>query len=113
MARRDLSGERRELIAAVKAAVSIEELARLQCGELRRQGAPGRWMARCPFHEDHGPSLSIDGEQGLFHCFGCGAGGDVIRWVELAGDVGFNGAVELLAIRGGVELPSWWARGRP
>lgn len=37
----------------------------------------------CPFHEDTHPSLSIDLERGLFHCFACGAGGDVIRFVEL------------------------------
>jgi hypothetical protein len=37
----------------------------------------------CPFHEDTNPSLSIDLERGLFHCFACGVSGDIIRFVEL------------------------------
>ncbi len=61
-------------------------------------------MAVCPFHQEKTPSLSIDRERGLYHCFGCGKGGDVFQWVQETQTVDFAGAVELLARRAGVTL---------
>jgi DNA primase len=48
--------------------------------DLRRQGA--RWVGLCPFHEERTPSFSVDAQEKLYHCFGCGVGGDVIKFVE-------------------------------
>ncbi len=70
--------------------------------DLRRQGA--RWVGLCPFHEERTPSFSVEPTEKLYHCFGCGVGGDVIKFVEEKEGVGFGEAVELLADRYGVEL---------
>jgi DNA primase len=70
--------------------------------DLRRQGA--RWVGLCPFHEERTPSFSVDAGEKLYHCFGCGVGGDVIKFVEEKEGLGFAEAVELLADRYGVEL---------
>ncbi|HSS34277.1 MAG TPA: DNA primase [Solirubrobacterales bacterium] len=70
--------------------------------DLRRQGA--RWVGLCPFHEERTPSFSVDAQEKLYHCFGCGVGGDVIKFVEEKEGLGFAEAVEILADRYGVEL---------
>jgi DNA primase len=70
--------------------------------DLRRQGA--RWVGLCPFHEERTPSFSVEPTEKLYHCFGCGVGGDVIKFIEEKEGVGFGEAVELLADRYGVEL---------
>ncbi len=70
--------------------------------DLRRQGA--RWVGLCPFHEERTPSFSVDAGEKLYHCFGCGVGGDMIKFVEEKEGLGFAEAVELLADRYGVEL---------
>ena len=70
--------------------------------DLRRQGV--RWVGLCPFHDERTPSFSVDGQEKLYHCFGCGVGGDVIKFVEEKDGLGFAEAVELLADRYGVEL---------
>jgi DNA primase len=70
--------------------------------DLRRQGA--RWVGLCPFHDERTPSFSVDAQDKLYHCFGCGVGGDVIKFVEEKEGLGFADAVELLADRYGVEL---------
>ncbi len=70
--------------------------------DLRRQGA--RMVGLCPFHEERTPSFSVDPQEKLYHCFGCGVGGDVIKFVEEKEGLGFSDAVEMLADRYGVEL---------
>ncbi len=70
--------------------------------DLRRQGT--RWVGLCPFHEERTPSFSVDASEKLYHCFGCGVGGDTIKFVEEKEGLGFSEAVELLAERYGVEL---------
>ncbi len=70
--------------------------------DLRRQGA--RMVGLCPFHEERTPSFSVDPQEKLYHCFGCGVGGDVIKFVEEKDGLGFADAVEMLADRFGVEL---------
>jgi DNA primase len=70
--------------------------------DLRRQGA--RWTGLCPFHDERTPSFSVEPQEKLYHCFGCGVGGDVIKFVEEKEGMGFAEAVELLADRYGVEL---------
>jgi DNA primase len=70
--------------------------------DLRRQGA--RWVGLCPFHEERTPSFSVDAQEKLYHCFGCGVGGDTIKFVQEKEGLGFAEAVELLAERYGVEL---------
>jgi len=56
----------------------------------------GRWMGLCPLHGDHKPSFLVDSNKDLFYCYGCGRGGDVIRFAELYHQVRFSQAVALL-----------------
>jgi DNA primase len=56
----------------------------------------GRWMGLCPLHEDHKPSFLVDSSKSLFYCYGCGRGGDVIRFAELYHQVTFPQALALL-----------------
>src|SRR5206468_9648079 len=69
---------------------------------LRRAGA--RWTGRCPFHEERTPSFSVNPQEKLYYCFGCGAGGDVIKFVRETEQLDFAGAVEWLAERFRVPL---------
>jgi DNA primase len=85
----------------VKQAVDIVEVISAHT-DLRRQGT--RWVGLCPFHEERTPSFSVDAQEKLYHCFGCGVGGDTIKFVEEKEGLGFAEAVELLAERYGVEL---------
>jgi DNA primase len=70
---------------------------------LRKSGAT--WKGLCPFHGEKTPSFHVNGEKGFFHCFGCGLGGDVIKFVELHDKVTFPEAVRQLAARAGLPVP--------
>ena len=70
---------------------------------LRKTGAT--WKGLCPFHGEKTPSFHVNREKGFFHCFGCGVGGDVIKFVELHEKVGFTEAVRMLAARFGLAVP--------
>jgi DNA primase len=70
--------------------------------DLRRVGS--RWVGLCPFHEERTPSFSVNAEQGLYHCFGCGEGGDAISFLRETEQLDFSEAVEMLAERYNVEL---------
>lgn len=59
----------------------------------------------CPFHSEKTPSFMVNEEKQIFHCFGCGEGGDVFTFLMKAGQVSFPQAVEALAKRYGVKLP--------
>jgi DNA primase len=62
------------------------------------------FMAVCPFHEEKTPSMSVDRARGLYHCFGCGKGGDVFSFVQETQGVDFADALEMLARRAGITL---------
>lgn len=70
---------------------------------LRRSGAT--WKGLCPFHAEKTPSFHVNREKGFFHCFGCGVGGDVFKFVGLQEGVSFGEAVTQLAQRFGMPLP--------
>jgi len=61
-----------------------------------RRLSRGRWMGLCPLHDDHQPSFLMDPHKNLFYCYGCGRGGDVIRFAELYHQVQFPQALALL-----------------
>jgi DNA primase len=90
-----------ESLERVKQAADIVEVISAHT-DLRRQGS--RWVGLCPFHEERTPSFSVDAQEKLYHCFGCGVGGDTIKFIEEKEGLGFAEAVELLAERYGVEL---------
>jgi DNA primase len=76
---------------------------------LRKAGA--KYKGLCPFHGEKTPSFSVDKEKGFFHCFGCGVGGDVFKYVELQEKVGFGEALRILANRFGIPIPELEAGG--
>src|SRR4051794_31661630 len=86
----------------VRDAVDFEELVGARV-ELRRSGTR-RLSGLCPFHDERTPSFGIDPVEKLYHCFGCGVGGDVFSFVMETEGLDFGGALESLAARYGVEL---------
>lgn len=63
-----------------------------------------RRLALCPFHKEKTPSFSVDSDSGLFYCFGCHKGGDVIKFIEEIERCSFEEAISILARKAGVEL---------
>jgi len=63
------------------------------------------WKGLCPFHQEKSPSFNVRQEPALFHCFGCGEGGDVFKFLMLRERTSFPETVELLARRFGVPVP--------
>src|SRR3954447_10051341 len=86
----------------VRDAIDFAELVGART-ELKRAGA-NRLQGLCPFHEERTPSFGIDPTEKLYHCFGCGKGGDVFSFVMETEGLDFQGAMEALADRYGVEL---------
>src|SRR4029079_12692099 len=70
---------------------------------LKRAGTTYKGL--CPFHSEKTPSFPVNPEKGFFHCFGCGQGGDVFKFLELHEKVGFQDAVKMLAQKFGLSLP--------
>lgn len=70
---------------------------------LRQAGAGFRGL--CPFHAEKTPSFHVNRDKGFFHCFGCGVGGDVLKFIELQEKLGFQDAVRHVAQRVGVQVP--------
>ncbi len=84
----------KERIESIKAGVDLAALVRAKGIQLKKNGKG--YFGLCPFHDDHNPSLSVNPINNLWQCFGCGAGGDVIRFVELFDQVPFPEAVNKL-----------------
>jgi DNA primase len=70
---------------------------------LKKMGAT--WKGLCPFHSEKTPSFHVNPEKGFFHCFGCGVGGNVFKFLELHEKIGFPDAVRMLAQKVGMSLP--------
>ncbi len=90
--------------ASVREAVAAADMVEVVSArtQLRRVGA--RYTGLCPFHEERTPSFSVNPQDKLFYCFGCGKGGDVITFVRETEQLDFAGAVEWLAERFRVAL---------
>jgi len=96
------------VLAQLRSAADIVQV----IGEHTRLKKAGRsWKGLCPFHNERTPSFTVDREKGLYHCFGCGAGGDVIHFVRQMDRLDFPEAVESLASRFGVSIPRRAFRG--
>src|SRR5262245_30775745 len=70
---------------------------------LRKAGSVFKGL--CPFHAEKTPSFQVNPDKGFFYCFGCQAGGDVFKFLELHEKVAFPDAVRMLAQKFGVSLP--------
>jgi DNA primase len=93
---------RREDVDHVREATRVDEVV----GEhvTLKSGGVGSLKGLCPFHDEKTPSFHVRPQVGLYHCFGCGKGGDVISFVQEVDHLGFTEAVELLAARLGYQL---------
>jgi len=69
---------------------------------LKRKGR--EMIGLCPFHEDHKPSMNVSPTKQIFKCFACGAGGDVLKFIQMREGLTFAQAVERLAERAGIQL---------
>ena len=71
---------------------------------LKRTGR--NYMGLCPFHKEKSGSFCVSPDKQIFHCFGCGVGGNVFHFISKIENLNFKEAVEFLASRAGIELPT-------
>jgi DNA primase len=91
-----------EILDQVRGAANIVEIVG-QYTALRQRGK--KYVGLCPFHAEKSPSFTVDSEKGLYHCFGCGVGGDVFTLVMEKENLSFPEAVAHLAERYHIPLP--------
>ena len=71
---------------------------------LKRSGR--NFLGLCPFHKEKSPSFSVSPDKQIFHCFGCGIGGDIITFICKIENVNYKEAIEILAEKAGIPLPT-------
>jgi DNA primase len=72
---------------------------------LKRVGATGRYLGLCPFHQEKTPSFNVNQSRQFYKCFGCGAGGDALKFVMEVEGFTFPEALKMLAERNGIPMP--------
>jgi len=92
-----------ELIEEIKSNNDIVDVIS-QYVVLKRSGR--NFFGLCPFHKEKSPSFSVSPDKQIFHCFGCGAGGNVIHFISKIENADFKEAIGILANRVGIELPT-------
>lgn len=92
-----------ELIEEIKNSNDIVDVIS-QYVNLKRSGR--NFLGLCPFHKERSPSFSVSPDKQIFHCFGCGAGGNVIHFISKIENADFKEAIGILANRAGIELPT-------
>lgn len=93
-----------ELIEEIKSANDIVDVIS-QYVTLKRSGR--NFFGLCPFHREKSPSFSVSPDKQIFHCFGCGVGGNVIHFVSKIENLDFKETLETLADRAGITLPTY------
>jgi DNA primase len=91
-----------ETLETIRDRVSIVEVV---SGYVALKKSGRGYLGLCPFHSEKTPSFTVNEERGLFHCFGCGAGGTVFTFLMRMDRLDFPEAVRVLAQRAGVDLP--------
>ncbi len=92
-----------DLISRVRDSVDIVDLI---SGYVSLKKTGKNHTGLCPFHSEKTPSFTVNPDKQIFHCFGCGTGGDVFKFVELQDGLNFPEAVRKLAERSGIALPA-------
>lgn len=92
-----------ELLDEIKSKSDIVDIVS-QYVVLKRAGR--NYMGLCPFHKEKSGSFCVSPDKQIFHCFGCGVGGNVFHFISKIENVNFKESVELLASRAGIELPT-------
>ena len=91
-----------ELIEEIRSSNDIVDTIS-QYVQLKRKGR--NFFGLCPFHKEKSPSFSVSPDKQIFHCFGCGVGGNVIHFISKIENLDFKDTIEYLADRAGIELP--------
>ncbi|MGI9950789.1 DNA primase [Moorellaceae bacterium AZ2] len=99
-----------DVIEEIKAKVDITEVIS-EYVRLKKRGQ--NYVGLCPFHSEKTPSFTVSPSKGIFYCFGCGAGGDVIAFLMRQTGMTFPEAVTRLAERAGIKLEEVSGRGDP
>lgn len=89
------------VLEEIKARLPIEELIGSRLS-LQRKGSV--YKACCPFHQEKTPSFTVNPVRGRYHCFGCGADGDIFKFIQLQDGLTFGEAVRQLAERAGITI---------
>lgn len=92
----------RDIILQVKENADIVQIIG-QYVPLKKAGA--RYLGLCPFHHDRSPSLNVTPQMGIYKCFACGAGGDVLKFVQEYEKLDFIDALKAVASRAGIAIP--------
>ena len=92
-----------DLISRIRYSVDIVDLI---SGYVSLKKTGKNHTGLCPFHAEKTPSFSVNPDKQIFHCFGCGTGGDAFKFVELQDGLNFPEAVRKLAERSGIALPT-------
>ncbi len=92
----------KEFFEYLKSRISIVDVV---SARIRLRKAGNFWRALCPFHKEKTESFNVDESKGLYHCFGCGAGGDSIKFVMEYEKISFIEAVEVIANQYGIAIP--------
>src|SRR5574344_1957255 len=91
-----------ELLDEIKSKNDIVDIVS-QYVVLKRTGR--NYMGLCPFHKEKSGSFCVSPDKQIFHCFGCGVGGDVISFISKIENINYKEAIELLASRANIALP--------
>ena len=92
-----------ELIDEIRSSNDIVDVIS-QYVTLKRSGR--NFFGLCPFHKEKSPSFSVSPDKQIFHCFGCGVGGNVIHFISKIENIDFRETLEVLAERAGISLPT-------
>jgi len=92
-----------EILDEVKSSNDIVDVISQYIG-LKRSGR--NYFGLCPFHNEKSPSFSVSPDKQIFHCFGCGVGGNVISFISKIEGIGYKEAIEVLAERANIKLPT-------
>ncbi|MBI3928989.1 MAG: toprim domain-containing protein [Armatimonadetes bacterium] len=101
----------RHQIDTLKARTSLAQFLETRGHRLKKNGTG--LVTHCPFHEDDTPSLSVDPEKGLYHCFGCGRAGDILTFLQEVDGLSFSQALERLGELAGHEVQAAAVEPRP
>jgi DNA primase len=90
--------------SSVRDTIAAADMVEVVSARTALRKAGGRYVGRCPFHEERTPSFSVNAPDKLYYCFGCGKGGDVVSFVRETENLDFVEAIEFLAERFRIQL---------
>lgn len=91
-----------ELVDEIKASNDIVDVI---SGYITLKRSGRNFFGLCPFHKEKSPSFAVSPDKQIFHCFGCGAGGDVIHFISKIESLNYKESIELLANKANIQLP--------